>query len=567
MFSMIKQLFGMVDNKQKRGIKIYIGFSLISPFIDIFSISMIVPILNMMTKQTSASPKLILFSLGMGIVMVLKGFFELLRTRVSNSIIYDGSQSLSEKMYELFIKEDLIEHNKKTQMQALAAVRSDSTICINLIISEIAIMINIITLIAYSVALIVITKIIGLLSCSAVVIFMLVVYRFNKKQLEVYGQKRRKLDIKENALITTSLGAFKEMKIDDRSEFMIKRFDQTSKKYAKVQSQYSFRNSIISVVMQNAVQATLFFFLAVIMVLQINITEILIQLIAYSTIFIRLIPLSSSIVNGISDIEYSKNSYKVVKECCGRYEQMKKEEESKKKIREKKVTFQKGLSIRNLTFGYTENRLIFHNASIEIPAGHSIAIIGPSGAGKTTFLDLVLGLLHPQSGEIYYDDYDIVKEMDNQGVCKANIGEVVSYIPQTVFLNGETVRNNVAFFMPEGEIQEEKIIECLKCAQIWEDVKHMPDGLDTMIGENGTAISGGQRQRIALARALYKDFELLIMDEATAALDMETEKAVIDSIRQIKSDKTLLMVTHHMSLANECEIVYKIENKSIVRIR
>ena len=123
------------------------------------------------------------------------------------------------------------------------------------------------------------------------------------------------------------------------------------------------------------------------------------------------------------------------------------------------------------------------------------------------------------------------------------------------------------FFEDENKINENKVIECLKIAQIWEEVKELPDGIHTLIGENGTTISGGQRQRIALARALYKDFEILIMDEATAALDMETEKAVIDSIRQIKKNKTLLMVTHHMSLANECELLYKIENKKIIRIR
>ncbi len=182
-------------------------------------------------------------------------------------------------------------------------------------------------------------------------------------------------------------------------------------------------------------------------------------------------------------------------------------------------------------------------------------------------MDLILGLLKPESGHIFYDDYDIVTHEDAEGICRVSMGELVSYIPQTVYLNGETVRNNVAFFEDEDEIDDARVEECLKCAQIWEDVRQMPDGVHTLIGENGTAISGGQRQRIALARALYKDFELLVMDEATAALDMETEKAVIDSIRQIKAGKTLLMVTHHMSLANECDFMYKIEDKKIVRVK
>lgn len=223
--------------------------------------------------------------------------------------------------------------------------------------------------------------------------------------------------------------------------------------------------------------------------------------------------------------------------------------------------------MRGLTFGYVEGRKIFEDASIDIPVGCSIAVIGASGAGKTTFLDLILGLLKPQGGHVLYDDYDIITHTDSNGPCKASMGELVCYIPQTVYLNGETIRNNVAFFEDESKIDDARVEECLRCAQIWEDVARMPDGVHTLIGENGTAISGGQRQRVALARALYKDFELLVMDEATAALDMETERAVIDSIRQVKGNKTLLMVTHHMSLANECDVVYKIENRKIVQVK
>ena len=168
---------------------------------------------------------------------------------------------------------------------------------------------------------------------------------------------------------------------------------------------------------------------------------------------------------------------------------------------------------------------------------------------------------------MFFDDYDIVGQRDSQGPCRASMGELVSYIPQTVYLNGETVQNNVAFFEDEREIDEARVEECLRCAQIWEDVQRMPDGVHTLIGENGTAISGGQRQRIALARALYKESEILIMDEATAALDVDTERAVIDAVRQMRGQKTLLMVTHHMSLAEACERVYRLENRRLVRVR
>ena len=178
-----------------------------------------------------------------------------------------------------------------------------------------------------------------------------------------------------------------------------------------------------------------------------------------------------------------------------------------------------------------------------------------------------MGLLKPQSGHIWYDDYDIVDGKDISGKCQVDLGSIVSYIPQTIYLNGETIRNNVVFMADQEEGDESRIIKCLKYCQIWDDVQKMPNGIDTLIGENGISISGGQRQRIALARALYKNYEILVMDEATAALDMETESAVMDSIRQNGENKTLLLVTHHMSLANECEFIYKIENKKFVQIK
>ena len=192
-------------------------------------------------------------------------------------------------------------------------------------------------------------------------------------------------------------------------------------------------------------------------------------------------------------------------------------------------------------------------------------IIGSSGIGKTTFLDLILGLLAPQSGHIWYDDFELIEGRDTEGPCRADLGSVVSYIPQVIYLNGDTIRNNVVFMAEEEN--EEQIVSCLKRAQIWDDVKEMPDGIDTLIGENGTALSGGQRQRVALARALYKEFELLIMDEATAALDVETETAVMRDIYRMDGNKTVLLVTHHLNLAEGCEFVYKIEDKKLVRIR
>ncbi len=377
----------------------------------------------------------------------------------------------------------------------------------------------------------------------------------------------RSCSIKANSQITIAYGSFKEMKIDDRSAFVLGKYKEASSDYAQVQGEYKYQLNSIAVILQNSIMAAMFVILAVILVFGTNLATVLAPMVVYITALVRMLPMAYTILSGMNNVEFAGKAYEAIRECIGKYAQIKEEEGRLGKLRQKRLTFEKGVSVRNLTFGYNDRVKIFEDASIDIPLGCSIAIIGASGAGKTTFVDLLLGLLKPQSGHVFFDDYDIVEQRDSRGPCRASMGELVSYIPQTVYLNGETVQNNVAFFEDEREIDKARVEECLRCAQIWEDVQRMPDGVHTLIGENGTAVSGGQRQRIALARALYKDFELLVMDEATAALDMETEMAVIDSIRQIKENKTLIMVTHHMSLANECDVVYRIEDRKILRVK
>lgn len=547
--------------------KIYAVLSLISPIVDIFSFSVIIYIINIVVRENGADPKLTAFTFFMVLVSILKCLFELYKSKLANRFVYDGAQKLSMKIYELLIKEDLMEHNKKSAIQAMNTVRNDTTNSIQIITDFIEAVINGITMAGFAVVLIYVSKWMGIISCVILLILMAVIFLRTRKRMQEYGEKSRACSIKANSQITIAYGSFKEMKIDDRSAFVLRKYEDASRAFAQVQGEFKYKISSIAVILQNSIMAAMFVILAVILVFGTNLAAVLAPMVVYITALVRMLPMAYNILNGMNKIEFAQKPYEAVKESMAEYSLMKEEETRAEKIRQKKLTLQKGVSVRNMTFGYTERAQIFQDASIDIPVGCSIAVIGASGAGKTTFVDLLLGLLKPQEGHVFFDDYDIVTHSDGEGPCQASMGELVSYIPQTVYLNGETIQNNVAFFEEEEEIDEARVIECLKCAQIWEDVQKMQDGVHTLIGANGTTLSGGQRQRIALARALYKNFELLVMDEATAALDMETEKAVIDSIRQIKENKTLIMVTHHMSLANECDVVYKIENQKIVRVR
>lgn len=567
MAEMFRYLTGILDTKEQKIWKIYAVLSLISPIVDIFSFSVIIYIMNLAVRENRADQRLTAFTFFMVLVSILKCMFELYKSKLANRFVYDGAQKMSMKIYELFTKEELMEHNKKSAIQAMNIVRNDTTNSIQIITDFIETVINGITMAGFAAVLIYVSKWVGIVSSVMLLLIMAVIFLRTRKRMQEYGEKSRACSIKANSQITIAYGSFKEMKIDDRSAFVLHKYEDASQAFARVQGEFKYKISSIAVILQNSIMAAMFVILAVILVFGSNLSAVLAPMVIYVTALVRMLPMAYNVLNGMNRIEFAKKPYEAVKEAMADYTRMKEAEKRSEAVRQKKLTFRKGVFVRNLTFGYSDRVQIFQDASIDIPVGCSIAVIGASGAGKTTFVDLLLGLLKPQGGHVFFDDYDIVTQSDGEGPCKASMGEMISYIPQTVYLNGETIRNNVAFFEEEEAIDDARVTECLKCAQIWEDIQKMPDGMYTLIGENGTALSGGQRQRIALARALYKDFELLVMDEATAALDMETEKAVIDSIRQIKEDKTLIMVTHHMSLANECDVVYRIEDQKIVKVK
>ncbi len=226
-----------------------------------------------------------------------------------------------------------------------------------------------------------------------------------------------------------------------------------------------------------------------------------------------------------------------------------------------KLPVEKEIVLENITYAYPNTeKLIFDRAGMKIPVGSSVGIVGGSGSGKTTIVDILLGLLKVREGKISADGADIMEHY--RGWLK-NVG----YIPQMIFLLDDDIRKNVAFGIPEEEIDEKKLWYALREAQLDEFVKSLPEGVHTGIGERGIRISGGQRQRIGIARALYHDPEVLILDEATSALDNDTEAAIMDSINRFQGRKTLVIIAHRLQTIEKCDMVYRVENGKISRER
>lgn len=223
-----------------------------------------------------------------------------------------------------------------------------------------------------------------------------------------------------------------------------------------------------------------------------------------------------------------------------------------------KLPVTREIALRDITFAYPGTTVnVLSHADMVIPAGKSVGIVGTSGAGKTTIVDVMLGLLDQQAGTVTADGVNI---RDNYRGWLKNIG----YIPQTIFLSDNSIRRNVAFGIPEEAIDDNKVRAALKEAQLDTYVDGLEDGLDTSVGERGVKLSGGQRQRIGIARALYENPEVLVLDEATSALDNETESAIMESINLLHGKKTLVIIAHRLQTIEKCDIVYRIEDGKCV---
>jgi ABC-type bacteriocin/lantibiotic exporter with double-glycine peptidase domain len=227
------------------------------------------------------------------------------------------------------------------------------------------------------------------------------------------------------------------------------------------------------------------------------------------------------------------------------------------KTEDSKLKFHK-LELKNISFRYSQtNTEVISNLSLNIDRNQSVGIIGKSGSGKTTMINIFLGLLTPQKGTIEVNGLPINNNLRRWL-------DMVAYIPQDVFILDDTIRRNIAMGVPDEEIDMEKLTQSINVAQLKDVVNRLPDNIEAVVGERGIRLSGGERQRLALARAFYHEREVIIMDEATAALDNETERQLVRAINEFKTNKTMIIIAHRLSTLKDCNIIYKVDNGRII---
>lgn len=358
--------------------------------------------------------------------------------------------------------------------------------------------------------------------------------------------------------ISQTVQGIKEVKVNGREQYFVDEYIKFGRGYVNAVQRYSLYNNIPKLLLETGCVAAMVGYMIFQVISGVSTENMLSVLSTLAAAAFVLLPCMNRISNQVNNIAYFEPFFMGVSDNLQDEIRGDKVDISIFSANPEKLPVQRAIELKDISYAYPNtDKLIFDHAEMTIPIGASVGIVGTTGAGKSTIVDILLGLLEIGTGAILADGVDV---RDNYRGWLKNIG----YIPQMIFMLDDDIRSNVAFGVPKDKIDEDRLWEVLREAQLDEFVKSLPEGLDTGIGERGIRLSGGQRQRISIARALYHDPEVLVLDEATSALDNDTEAAIMESINRLQGKKTLIIIAHRLQTIEKCDLVYRVENGKAV---
>ena len=579
MRQILKKLGVLLDKKQKRAMVGLIFLMVIGAFLQTAGMGLLVQVVNVVLDPNAVENNVIAgmlydildckdyksFSITVMVLMIvtfiIKNLFLYVQQKLTFAFVYTNQFRTSERMmrnylrrgYEFYLNADTAVvqrsitsdvNNMYALILALLQMLSDGVVSVFIIAY---------CLLTSGTMTIILAVVLVVLMWAIKRVLKPIMYKAGKDNQDYYSGLFK--------WISQTVQGIKEVKITCKEQYFVSEYRKCGKGYVDAVQRYSLYNNIpkllIEVVCVGTMVGYMIFLVATDMPTE-NMLDMFGTLAAAAFI---LLPCVNRINNQINSIAYFEPFFMGVSDNLQDEIGEAKVDMSFATDDEEKLPVTKSIEMKGITYAYPNtDKLIFDHADLTIPVGASLGIVGTSGAGKSTVVDILLGLLKVREGKIYADGQD-VEEHYRQWL--KNIG----YIPQMIFMLDDTIRKNVAFGVAEDKIDENRLWEVLKEAQLDEFIKTLPEGLDTGIGERGIRLSGGQRQRIGIARALYNNPEVLILDEATSALDNDTEAAIMESINRLHGKKTLIIIAHRLQTIEKCDIVYRVENGKVVKER
>lgn len=560
----------LLNSSQKKQLLILGILLLIGTFFEMLGLGILIPglgvILNpnigndypalkplLKTIEGLSQMQVVLWGMGLLVtVYVLKAAFLIFTTWKQSRFSATLSAYLSKELFYGYLRQPYSFHLNRNSAQMIRNIQGevDQFSAVSQAVINLSIELSAIIGIA---AMLLIAEPVGAI---VVLIFLMVsgflFYRLTKNRILGWGKTRLYHDSRISQHLIQGLGSVKDVKLLGREKYFLEKFDHHNSDKARILTKQTTLIQVPRLYLE--VLAVIGMAgLVVMMMIQNKPLNLLIPTIGvFVAAAFRMIPSVNRIMSSIQSIRYAGavidvlyNEFYLIRNTESEY------------FGDGKISFKKKLEIRDLSFSYTgaERKAVYH-INISIEKGKTIGLIGPSGSGKSTLVDIILGLLKPDNGMVSCDGIDIRLNMRD---WQNHIG----YVPQAIFLTDDSIRRNIAFGVPDNEINEEAVIRSLQAAQLDEYVNNLPEGLDTFVGERGIRLSGGQRQRIGIARALYNDPPVLLLDEATSALDSVTETEVMKAVTALHGSKTIVIIAHRLSTVANCDWLYRLDKGCI----
>lgn len=576
MFSVIKEIFFLLSDGQRKKFYILQSLVILMAFTELLGIASIAPFMALVgdmsllekgglySKLYQASgindPLNFLFITGIGVLIALTistivSMFTTWRLSLYGSSI--GVQ-LADRLYSHYMKQNWQFHASGSSAQLTKQVSTESARISNGIIQPLMQMnAKVVLSIFIAISILIYNPIVAIAGLLMFISGYLLMYKFVRKALVLNGKRLSSVATNRFRLMNEGFGGIKDVLLLNRNKDFIDRFSVEGNIQAKAQG----LNQTIAQVPRFFIELLAFGAMISLVLILIkthhgDLGAVLPILAVYALACFKLLPALQQIYGSITQIKGNVAAFESVKEdLINSQEKL----PTTNILSSDKLSITKAISLENIHFAYP-NKSIYaiNNVSMSIPVNHLIGIVGSSGSGKSTLIDIILGLLTPQKGDIYVDNTLIT---DNN---KRGWQDLLGFVPQSIFLSEGSIAENIAFGIPSHEINYDQVMRAIDLAHLTELVNELPEGIHTKVGERGVQLSGGQRQRIGIARALYNKAEVLIFDEATSALDGITEKIIMDAIHEFTGKKTIIMIAHRLKTVQKCDTIYLMEKGKVI---
>ncbi len=497
-------------------------------------------------------------SLALGLIFLIKSTYLIFFNYVLSRFAHNKFRNIALALFRSYMYMPYHFHLQNNSATLIRNVIEETRLLLKwVLIPLLSIAIEVIMITTVLIFLIIIEPVITLISAITIGSAGFILIKILKKYEQRYGKDAQQSRGDLIRHVSEGLGGIKEISILNRQNYFVNRLRSTLEILKKAEtfneaSKESFRPAIELIAVAGMLT------LALIMASQGRDAE---EIIATLTLFgvgaFQLLPSFAKITNQYSKLDYYGRSIIPIHEnLMHTAKEMGKGTENASK---EKLSLNQEIKLKRVNFTYPDDKKpVLKDISLVIPKGSAVGIVGKSGAGKTTLVDLILGLFEPDKGEVLVDGKSIFNNLEQ---WQNNIG----YIPQVIYLADDTIRNNIAFGIPESEINDQRLNDAIRMAQLEEVIAELPNGINTIIGEQGVRLSGGQRQRIGIARALYHNPEVLVMDEATSALDNKTEQYIIEAIERLKGERTVVIIAHRLSTVENCDKLFMLQNGEVAK--